>query len=121
MDNQIDKIGIFQTAAGNAALELLHDGIEKAVQHAQDASTALKASTITLKVKITPEQDRTELQYEVGSTISLAPRPPFKRTVFAEKIEGETDEVRISEFDPKQMSLPGIRDEVPAKALRHSR
>lgn len=73
--------------SGKAVEEIIADRYDKVVRHYQDPTVTDKASTITLKVKITPVATigtRSQFKVEVTDSTTLAGYRGFEEQVFSE-------------------------------------
>ena len=83
--------------------QLFDRELQEVLENIRDTRTSPTAArTITLKIKIKPEQDRHATDIEVSADCSLAPRQGSKGMMFL-SFDGE--EVKATTTDPRQMNL----------------
>lgn len=107
------------TIAGGGLVESLNTEIHKAVANCLDINTeAKKTRTVTLKVKIKPDESRCFASVSVETSSTLCPPEPITTSIFMET-NIKTGEITAAEMlpgeNPLQEQLPGIEDRQSGK------
>lgn len=94
-----------ETLARGAAVERFREELERVADNVLDPNTsATQAREITLKVKIKPNASRSMLAVEVQTATKLANAEGVGTSIYISR--NNRGEVRITEFNPEQPSLP---------------
>ena len=105
-----------QNLARGAVVERFDDALRSVLDNIMDPNTGLTARTITLKVKIKPDQNRDFGGVSVDCDTKLAPPTPLGTKIFIGR--DKTGPV-ATELDPKQPGLPGVAEpKAPVTKLR---
>ena len=100
------------TIAGGGLVERLNSEIHKAVENCLDVNTeAKKMRTVTLKVKIKPDETRAFASVAVETSCTLCPPEAINTSIYMEQ-NVRTGEVSASEIgaeeNPMQATLPEV-------------
>lgn len=98
--------------AGGGLVERLNEEIQKAVANCLDVNTpAKKARTVSLKIKIKPDDTRCYADVSVETSTSLCPPEPIHTAIYM-AADAKTGEVKASEAfageNPDQNLLPNV-------------
>lgn len=103
---------------GGYILELAEFELKKILKNIADPSTELdKPRTLTIQMKFTPNEDRSQIAVESATKISLAPYKPKKTVLFnsqfRDPVSGEikTKLQEISAVPAGQISIDGTINE----------
>jgi len=97
------NVQLLNTRPGRALMEIAEDRLAEVGEHYQDAAVQGKASVITIKLTVTPDERRERMNIAVNSSVTLAPRKGFQGDVFVGlNADGE---VQIAEFNPQQLRM----------------
>ena len=93
-----------QTIGSGSAIAKFDTEIQKVLENIVDPNTpAETVRTITLQVKIKPDQSREVASIEIGCTSKLADNTPYPSRIFIGKTKA--GEIIGCESDPRQMSM----------------
>ena len=95
-------VRIRETKIGNALIDMAEDGIAEAIAHACNPLTEEKSSVITLKVTITPNENRDQFETTVSHAMRLAPTRTVGVTLFGGVGPGGVEAV---EYNPRQLAM----------------
>ena len=95
-------VRIRETKIGNALIDMAEDGIAEAISHACNPLTEEKSSVITLKVTITPNENRDQFATTVSHAMRLAPTQTVGVTLFGGVGPGGVEAV---EYNPRQLAM----------------
>lgn len=70
-------VDLTETRTLAALKEKAEDSIAAAIRHAQDVTTEVKATTITLTITVTPDDKRERFNIQVNGKTALAPHKSF--------------------------------------------
>lgn len=98
---QDDKVSLENLGSG-AAVELFDAELQKVLANILDPNTkATVGRSVTLTVKIKPDEDREYGSVEIHCTGKMAPVKPFPTNIFIGKSKGEAV---AREHNPKQLN-----------------
>lgn len=100
--------------ARGAVVERFDDELRRCLENIQDPNTTLAVRTITLKVKIKPDQNRDFGGVGVTCSSTLAPACPVETKI---SIGKDKSGAIATEFDSRQPGLPGVVETKPAAVL----
>jgi len=109
---QPDLVSLANLGRGGA-IERFDDEFQRALENILDPNTGESARTVTLKVKLKPNADRTWCDVGVSCSATLASAKPFTTQVFVGKQRGKAI---ASEYNPEQLKLP-VEDPAPLRAV----
>lgn len=98
MMEESDLVSLANLGKG-AAIERFDDEFSRALNNVVDPNTGEGARTITLKVKIKPNANRTACDVAVVCTSTLACAKPFQTQIFVGKERGQA---KATEYNPEQ-------------------
>lgn len=105
MQTELKEVSL-ETLGNGAAVELFNEELRKVMDNIADPNTAQKASRmITLKVKITPNEERNGAAVEIAASSHLVANKPYGTYFF---VGSDGAKVRAYENNPKQPELPGM-------------
>ena len=107
MSQNEDRVSLHNLARG-AVVERFDDAFASTLDNILDPNTTLAARTITLKVKIKPDQNRDFGNVDVTCSASLAPASPVQTKIF---IGRDRNVAVATEYDSKQPDLPNTTTE----------
>lgn len=90
------------TLAGGAAVEKFDAELDRVLQNITDINTTGAERSVSLKVKLKPDPERSFCSVAVQVTSTLAPEEPFGTQMFLGKEGGHTV---AYEHNPKQLKL----------------
>ena len=100
---QIDQQVTLDNLGHGAAAELFQAELQRVIHNIMDCNTKPEtARTITIKVKLTPTEQRTTCALEISCDSKLAPVRPYNSTMFVDIDHGTAVAM---EHDPQQMRL----------------
>lgn len=107
------------TIAGGGLVERLNEELQKVVANCLDVNTeAKKTRTVTLKIKVKPDESRCFAGVNVETSSTLCPPEPIATSIFMET-NLTTGEITASEMasgeNPNQQLLPGTERDMPGK------
>lgn len=107
------------TIAAGGLVERLNEEIQKAVANCLDVNTeAKKTRTVTLKIRIKPDETRSFATVSVETSSTLCPPEAINTSIYMTQ-NLKTGEISASEVgageNPVQESLPGTEHNFPGK------
>lgn len=113
------------TIAAGGLVERLNDELQKAVANCLDVNTdAKKTRTVTLKIKIKPDETRSVASVSVETATTLCPPEAINTSIYMTQ-NLKTGEIAASEVvpgeNPMQEFLPGTEGEASGKILSFSK
>lgn len=109
---QPDLVSLANLGRGGA-IERFDDEFQRALENVLDPNTGESARTVTLKVKMKPNADRTWCSVDVSCSASLASAKPFATQIFVGKQRGKAI---ASEYNPEQLKLP-VEEPTPLREV----
>lgn len=94
-----------ETLGGGACVEKFEDELKKVIENILDPNTTLATRKITLTVSFKPDESRQISVTDVDTKSTLAPRKPFRTSLFMGKRNGVA---MAEEPNPGQVSLKGF-------------
>jgi hypothetical protein len=107
-----DLVSLANLGRGGA-IERFDDEFQRALDNVLDPNTGESARTVTLKVKLKPNADRTWCKVDVSCSASLASAKPFETQIFVGKQRGKS---MATEYNPQQLKLP-VEEPTPIRAV----
>lgn len=98
-----------------AAIERFDDEFQRALNNIIDPNTGEGARTITLKVKLKPNNGRTSCTVAVICSSTLACAKPFETQLFVGKDRGTA---RASEYNPEQQFPLLTNEPTPLRSVQ---
>lgn len=113
------------TLAAGGLMERLNEEIQKAVANCLDVNTeAKKTRTVTLKIKIKPDETRSVATVSLETSSTLCPPEAINTSIYMTQ-NLKTGEITASEVgageNPMQELLPGTEVEAAGKILAFSK
>lgn len=112
MQEASDLVSLANLGRGGA-IERFDDEFARALDNVLDVNTGESARTITLKVKLKPNKDRSFCMVDVSCSASLASASPFQTQIFVGKDRGKSI---ATEHNPEQLKLP-ITEPTPLRSV----
>lgn len=107
MQTELKEVSL-ETLGNGAAVELFNEELRKVLDNIADPNTPQKTSRmITLKVKITPNEERNGAAVEIAASSHLVANKPYGTYFF---VGSDGHKIRAYENNPKQPDLPGLNN-----------
>jgi hypothetical protein len=114
-----DDLVSLETLGQGAAVERFNLELQRALDNIADENTKAKGTReVTLKVKITPDEDREIAKVEVHTTSKLQAYLPFPTQFVLGKQAGKAC---ATEFNPRQKTIPDAIKETATNVVSMDR